>query len=437
MKSKIHVFLFFFALSFSMWQCSNSSNDSSPTPDAPSPTIASFTPTTGNAGTSVTITGTNFSTTLAENIVRFNGTTATVTSATATSITTTVPANASTGKITVEVAGKIATSASDFNVFTIRNYTTVSTLAGNGTGNSVDGTGTNASFNNPFGLVKDSQGNFFVTDNGGNVIRKVTPAGVVTTIAGTAGQLGHTDGTGAAARFSSIAGICIDAADNLYVVEALGNRVRKITPAGVVTTLAGSTSGASGNVDATGTEARFSSPFNIAIDAQNNLYVTDVNNNKIRKVTPAGVVTTLASSVSSRWLCFNAQGVLYHASNTGINTINTSTGATTLIVGSNNVNDFGFTEGTGTAARFNNIRGISADSQGNIYVSDQDNSRIRKVSPQGVVSTLTGNGTSISADGTLAQATFRGLMGIFVDRAGDNAIYVLEGIGSHRFRKID
>jgi hypothetical protein len=413
-----------------LWQCGN---DGDPQPDTPAPTIASFTPTSGGVGATVTITGTNFSTTAASNVVKFNGKTATVTSATATSIITTVPTGTTTGKITVEVAGKTATSASDF---TFLRYTTVSIFAGGATGiGSIDGIGTAAKFDNPYSIAKDSQGNLFVTDNSSHVIRKITPAGVVTTFAGTSGQAGDTNGTGAAARFRGLTGICIDASNNLYVAENLAHRIRKITPEGVVTTFAGSIDGTSGDLDATGTAARFNYPIGVAIDSQNNLYVADDINNKIRKISSTGVVTTLASSISSRFLFVSPQNVLYHATSGGINTMNTNTGASTLLAGSNSVNFY--LDGIGENARFAGVRAMSMDTEGNLYVIDSGNYRIRKITPAGVVTTLAGNNTEATINGAIEQASFDSLIGIVVDRPS-NTIYVTQGSGGFNLiRKID
>src|SRR5206468_2920267 len=129
------------------------------------------------------------------------------------------------------------------------------------------------------------------TDN--YAIRKVTPAGVVTTLAGLAGTPGDTDGTGSAARFSELWGVAVDGWSNVYVADRDNNTIRKVTPAGVVTTLAG-VAGSAGSTDGTGSAARFSDPLGVAVDSARNVYVADTDNSTIRKVTPAGVVTTLA-----------------------------------------------------------------------------------------------------------------------------------------------
>jgi hypothetical protein len=227
----------------------------------------------------------------------------------------------------------------------------VSTFAGlAGTTGSLNGAGTAARFNLPYGVATDSAGNVYVADTNNNTIRKITPAGTVSTLAGTAGTFGSLDGTGAAARFDIPYSVATDSAGNVYVAERGSSTIRKITPAGVVTTLAGLSGPPGGNIDGTGSQARFSSPNAVATDSAGNVYVADTDNHTLRKITPAGVVSTLAGMGG--------------------------------IPGSAN--------GTGIAARFNYPTGVATDSAGNVYVADKSSHTIRKVTPAGVVSTLVG-----------------------------------------------
>jgi sugar lactone lactonase YvrE len=152
-----------------------------------------------------------------------------------------------------------------------------------------DGTGTTARFNFPTGVAVDSAGNIYVADSGNYTIRKVTAAGVVTTLAGTAGISGSTDGRGGAARFSQPAGVAVDSAGNIYVADYW--TIRKVTAAGVVTTLAG-TANTAGSADGTGDGARFSHASGVAVDSTGNVYVADTGNSTIRKVTPTGTTGT-------------------------------------------------------------------------------------------------------------------------------------------------
>src|SRR5437899_3036083 len=160
---------------------------------------------------------------------------------------------------------------------------------------SVDGTAGAARFNYPSGLAVDSAGNVYVADTLNHTIRKITPAGAVTTLAGSAGQSGSADGTGSAARFDYPEGAAVDGAGNVYVADWGNYTIRKITLAGAVTTLAGS-AGQSGSADGTGSEARFDYPTGVAVDSAGSVYVADWWNSTIRKITLAGAVTTLAGS---------------------------------------------------------------------------------------------------------------------------------------------
>jgi sugar lactone lactonase YvrE len=136
-------------------------------------------------------------------------------------------------------------------------------------------------------VAVDGSGNIFVADTGNNTIRKITPAGVVTTFAGTAGSPGSTDGTGSAARFNSPCGVAVDGSGNVFVADTGSNTIRKVTPTGVVTTLAGS-SGVVGNADGTRATARFNGPSSVAVDGSGNVFVADTGNNTIRKITASG-----------------------------------------------------------------------------------------------------------------------------------------------------
>jgi len=326
---------------------------------------------------------------------------------------------------------------------TIRKITpagVVTTLAGTAGGvGSVDGTGAAASFNFPSSVATDSASNVYVAD-GNHTIRKVTPAGVVSTLAGTSGVSGSTDAAGAAARFNSPAGVATDSAGNVYVADSSNNTIRKITPAGAVTTLAG-TAGVSGSSDGTGAAASFNFPRGIATDGAGNVYVADTSNNTIRKITSSGVVTTLAGTASfsggssdgtgtaasfnfPQGLATDSAGNIYVADSDN-NTIRkiTPAGVVTTLAGTAGV--FGSADGTGATASFDFPCGIATDSVGNVYVADSGNSTIRKITPAGVVSTLAGTAAlSGSADGTGAAASFNFPFGIAADSAGN--VYVAD-----------
>jgi NHL repeat len=283
----------------------------------------------------------------------------------------------------------------------------VATVAGgaNASG-TANGTGTAARFNEPFAITRASSTDFYVADTGNHGIRKLTSAGVVTTLAGTLGTFGSSDGTGTAATFNTPKDITNDGT-NLYVTDTFNHTVRQVViSTGAVTTLAGyaGTASTAGPVDGTGSAARFNSPYGVAY-AGGNLYVTDTGNNAIRKVSLAGVVTTLAGSATGSAGSadgtgsagtFNAPaGVvsdgtyLYVAdsANHTIRKVDMTTRVVTTLAGTAGVPGSG--DGTGAAARFNTPIGLAIDSAGNLYVTDQRYTRIRKVvTSTGVVTTL-------------------------------------------------
>ena len=261
------------------------------------------------------------------------------------------------------------------------------------TAGSADGTGTAAQFNFPYGVARIGT-DTYIADTGNNIIRKMSATGVVTTIAGTAKVTGYADGTGAAASFVNPKGITTDGTD-LYVADSNNDTIRKVTLAGVVTTVAGFP-GQLGFLDATGTAARFYNPFGLTVDS-GNLYVTDSLNNAVRKVVLAtGVVSTLAGSSAgtqgstdgttgatttfagpSGIAVYNGYAYVTDAVNFTIRKIDLSTGATSTLAGGAGVT--GFVDATGTAARFGKAYGICSDGQGNLYVADSGNKKIRKI----------------------------------------------------------
>jgi sugar lactone lactonase YvrE len=269
---------------------------------------------------------------------------------------------------------------------------TVTTLAGAfGARGSADGIGSAASFTFMTGIAADRTGNIYVADGSNFTVRKVTPSGVVTTLAGQAGAQSYVDGPGSIARFGVPMCIAVDQAGNVYVGDNGNGVVRKITPAGIVTTLAGMPGYRS--ADGQGKDAGFSGVLSLAVDPAGNVYVGD--RSALRKITPAGVVTTVAGQFSQ----------------------------------------LGYLDGVGQAALFFNISALAVDSGGNIYAADPTVHVIRKITPAGVVSTFAGSAsTSGSIDGPLATAAFVYPASLAFD--GANNLYVADGNPHYTIRRI-
>lgn len=208
--------------------------------------------------------------------------------------------------------------------------------------------GSTGSLDFPTGVAVDGAGNLYVASNYNNIICKIAPDGTMTIIAGQMGNDGSVDGKGAEVRFGKPRAVAVDSAGNVYVIDEKYNTVRKIAPDGMVTTLAGNPAVADGSKDGTLTAATFSSPRGLAVDAKGFVYVADSGNNLIRKITPDGVVTTLAGHAGAA----------------------------------------GFADGKGDAARFSAPRGVAVDEDGNVYVADTENCALRKITPDGTVTTI-------------------------------------------------
>lgn len=417
--------------------CSKKNNVS---PSAPF--VSSFTPSSGIKGSLVEISGAHFGASAVGDMVTFNGIAATVVSASDTNLVVTVPAGAGVGKIRVQTVNGADSSAGDFIYIPI-----VSTLAGDGKIGFKDGADSTAEFSNNIGIAVDASGNLYVGDFGNQRVRKITPEGIVGTLAGD-GSPGFVNAAGASSEFNGPAGVAADAAGNVYVADYSNNRIRKITAGGAVSTLAGNgTSGFSGD-GGPATAAAFHSPVGVAADASGNIYVADINNLRIRKITSAGIVSTLAGNGNPGFsgdggpgtaaefkypygIAADAAGNLYvgDEENNRIRKI-TPAGVVSTFAGDGNA---GYINATGAAAEFNTPTGIAVDASGNVYVADRGNNRIRKITPTGVVSTLAGNGTGAFKDGIGTDAEFNGPIGVAVDASG--TVYVSDNNGN-RIRKI-
>jgi sugar lactone lactonase YvrE len=302
------------------------------------------------------------------------------------------------GKPRLEFVEAIARKPEPEVKFDYVNYT-FSVLAGGSEG-SKDGAGPAAQFKWPHGLAVDAAGNVFVADRGNHLIRKITRDATVSTLAGSPEKYGRVDGIGDAARFWYPVGIAVDLQRNVYVADSSGQAIRKVTSAGVVTTLAGTPETAErklgfGSVD------HLHNPTGVAVDKEGNVFVADSNNYVIRKITAAGTVTTLAGlagtsgttdgeAKTARFIfpsgvALDGKGNLYVTDKMTIRKIDPR-GLVSTLAGS--PDDIGTTDGSGSAARFQNPKAVASDSAGNVYVADNGNKNIRKITPDGVVKTL-------------------------------------------------
>jgi sugar lactone lactonase YvrE len=315
---------------------------------------------------------------------------------------------------------------------------------------------TTARFSSPQGVAIDGAGNVYVADSLNHTIRKISPAGMVTTLAGTAGQSDSIDGTGSAARFASPKGIAVDGIGNIYVADTFNDTIRKITPDGATLTLAGGP-GLNGPADGIGNVARFSSPQGIAVDGSGNIYVADEVNQTIRKITPGWVMAAPPPIAAGRngsapaagagnatrfnlacgvtvdgsgtvyvgddSAAVDSSGNVYLGNGNAARKISPGWVVTTL---AGSAGQSGSADGKGSDARFNNPQGLALDGSGNIYVGDKDNDTIRKITPDGVVTTLAGSaGNSGSTDGVGDEARFSYPQDLALDGSGN--IYVTSG----------
>jgi hypothetical protein len=431
------------------------------TPEPTSPVvvakITSLSPTSGTPGASVIITGTGFSTSMASNKVLFNGKEATVSAATTTSLTVTVPADAGTGAVTISVNGAAVITGPVFTYVEQVKITSIDKSEGKfddvvlitGNGFSTVLTDDKVFFNGKvaiviaatatqlnvkvplgagagkitlsvsgaeavigpmftyklsyvvstfavvststslYGITNDNMGNIYVADKNSNYIRKFTPDGIGSIIAGN-GSSGKTNGSATMASFSSPNGVVVDSFGNVYVADSFNNLVRKITSSGEVTTFAGG-GGNAGNINGTGTAAFFFFPTGLTIDKENNVYVSENAGVRIRKITPLAEVSTYAGT-----------------------------------------GEVGTNDGDKSFAKFSSPKGITLDGNNNMYIVDGSR-YIRKISASGDVTTIAGSSTRGLKNGPALTAQFDSPNDIGVDLNGD--IFVLD-YGNLVIRKI-
>lgn len=413
---------------------SNDKPDNNNNNNTPTFSVTTISPLHGPGGTNITISGKGFS---VNDTVKINGKPAVISSANDTALVVTIPSLVGSGTVAVTIGGNTVNGP----YFTYDTVYVVSTYAGGNIGYH-DGTGTNAMFNNPFGICSDPNGNLYVSELFNNRIRKIAPGAIVTTLAGS--TPGYKNGKADTTQFNSPMGICRDGQGNLYINDFGNYAMRLLTTTGFVSTLAG---GAHGYVDSTGTAAKFGYPAGMCMNAGGTFYIADAGNNIIRSMTGTGVVKTFVGKPyvqgsqdgtgqsalfkSPFGICTDKAGNIFVTDIAAYNIRKiTSAGVVTTYAGSGIQ---GNTDGPGTSATFNDPYGICADTIGNLYVSEYNSCTIRKINTAGVVSTIAGTGTLGYKDGIGTAASFSLPQFMCMDPQGN--LYVAER-GNNTIRKI-
>ncbi|MFD2872651.1 DUF5977 domain-containing protein [Mucilaginibacter ximonensis] len=360
----------------------------------------------------------------------------------------TVPAHTDSSTVSQDYANSLARirgqAYANANGTCYVNEPMVTTVAGNGSSGYVDGNAGQAEFYDLFYITVDQNGNLYVPDGleFSNYIRKVTPDGIVSTFAGSP-ESGDVDGQGKAARFDDVVGLKADIAGNIFVSDFGNSKIKKITPTGNVTTLAGSSAG---YADGQGSAAKFNGVYGIGLDNSGNIYAADNGNYRVRKITPGGLVSTIAGSgirgqingpvdsaefLNVNAVAINSAGTIYVADNYCIRKIDAGT-VSTLAGGLVD----GYQDGVGSGAKFSFITDMVLSADGNLYVAEEDfpvgESSIRKVTPNGVVTTVARFIWGYK-DGVLSHALFGQAMGIAIDAA--STLYIAD-YGNYVIRKI-
>jgi trimeric autotransporter adhesin len=357
--------------------------------------------------------------------------------------------------IATDASGNIFVASSGNLVQEVSPSGIITTVAGNGTysWSGDGGPATSAEIGGSQGVALDSAGNLYIVDLVS--VRKVSPQGIITTVAGNGTNVGFS-GDGGPAIDASLyfpQGIALDGAGNLYIADSGNNRVRMVTPAGIITTVAGGFQGGFSGDGGPATSAELNDPVGVALDSAGNLYIADYGNNRIRKVSPQGIITTAAGNgvysfsgdggpatsaqlAVPQEVAVDSSGIVYVADAANDRVRRISPGGVISTVAGNGSQGFAGDGGPATQAELNAPQGVAADSAGNVYIADGFNDRIRKVSPQGIITTVAGNGTQgFSGDGGPAtSAQLSGPLGVAVDSS--NNLYIADTY-NNRVRKVD
>ena len=335
----------------------------------------------------------------------------------------------------------------------------IETVAGGSSYRGDGGAATAAQLRFPAGVALDGAGNLYIADRDNHRIRKVDPAGVISTVAGDGMRgYGGDGGAATAAQLFAPRGVALDGAGNLYIADTFNQRIRKVDAAGVISTVAGDGTRGYGGDGGPAVDAQLNTPYGLALDGAGNLYIADLFNHRIRKVDTAGMISTVAGDgtrgsggdgdpATSAQLNFprgvapDGAGNLYIADdlNHRIRKVDAA-GVISTVAGSGmggfGGGGFGGDGDPAVAAQLNTPSGVALDGSGNLYIADTNNHRIRKVDPAGVISTVAGDGTRGSGGdgGPAVAAQLSWPRGVAADGAGN--LYIADA-GNDRIRKVD
>jgi sugar lactone lactonase YvrE len=331
----------------------------------------------------------------------------------------------------------------------------INTLAGTGSsGFSGDGgSAVAARLNAPRTQAADAAGTVYVVDTYNHRARRIDPSGVITTLAGT-GTAGYSGDGGPAtqARLDTPHGIAVDGAGNVYIADPPNHRIRRVDPSGIITTFAGTgTSGYNGD-GIPAASARLNYPKGVEVGPDGSVYIGDANNHRVRRVSPSGTITTVAGTGSAgfsgdgasatsarlntpRNVTFDSAGNLYIADDENCRVRRVDNAGVISTVAGSTTCGYGGDGGPATAARLGRVRDVAVDAAGNLYIADEENNRIRRVDPSGIMSTFAGTGSSgFSGDGgPPAAARISGPRGVAVDASGR---VLIGDTGNHRVRRV-
>jgi len=327
----------------------------------------------------------------------------------------------------------------------------ITTVAGNG-GYGVLGDGgpaTAAELYAAFGVAVDASGNLFIADQANRRIRKVSASGIITTVAGSGpggeaagGGFSGDDGPATSAQLSGPQSVIVDASGNLFIADTYNNRIRRVSVSGIITTVAGSGPRGFSGDGGPATAASLYYPSDVAVDSAGNLFIADFDNQRIRKVSASGIITTVAGNGTQGFsgdggpataaslyypsgVAVDASGNLFIADsgNSRIRKVSAS-GIITTVAGSGPSgfsSGFSGDGGPATSASLGEPYHVAVDSAGNLFIADTGNSRIRKVSASGIITTVAGSGTDgFSGDGgPAASASLSEPCGVAVDASGN------------------